>query len=429
MKQLSTTIFIICLCYQLNAQNLQPQLNVIRQTINAEKYIGKNFELKASIKCKTISNNSGVWLFAVCEDKKGNKKTKDFIYSEMAAKDNWRTYICKGVIKPDAYLFKFGNFIQNRCIAFVDDFKLLIDGKEIPIKDFSLEDDSTLTKKNWEFSLLAENTTAFISTEKYVTGKKALKIDASKVFHKNEIGDNDSIGRYVNVNGINIYYEEYGSGEPLLLLHGNSESIAGFTMQIPELSKNFKVIAVDTRGQGKSGDDGKLYTYDLFAEDMNALLNELKLDSVNVLGWSDGGNTGLIMAIKYPKKVKRLLTIGANIFIDKTAVEKIVFKEMDKLDAQLKYDSTDFGLNQKRLLNLLRTEPKMTFNNLNNITCPVLVMAGEKDLISKAHTEGIAQNIKKSKLMIVKNETHEFPRENATKFNQLVLNWFDLNSK
>ena len=151
-------------------------------------------------------------------------------------------------------------------------------------------------------------------------GKQSFLVDGSHFVPADTYGNNAHTGKYAIVNGIKIYYEEYGKGEPLLLLHGNSCSISLFEKQIPELAKHFHVIAVDTRGQGKSGEDGKRYTYDLFADDMNALLDHMKLDSVNILGWSDGGNTGLIMAMKYPSKVKRLVTMGANVFIDKTVV-------------------------------------------------------------------------------------------------------------
>src|SRR6185436_1102382 len=137
-------------------------------------------------------------------------------------------------------------------------------------------------------------------------------------------GNNSSTGKYAEVNHIRIYYEVYGKGEPLLLLHGNSSSISTFDKQIPEFSKHFMVIAVDSRGQGKSSEDGKPYTYDLFADDMNALLDHLKLENVNIVGWSDGGNTGLIMAMKYPSKVKKLVTMGANVFINNEVVEKWV---------------------------------------------------------------------------------------------------------
>ena len=82
--------------------------------------------------------------------------------------------------------------------------------------------------------------------------------------------------------------------------------------QIPELSKHFKVIAVDSRAQGRSTDSDKEITYALMASDMNELIDKLKLGSVYVVGWSDGGNIGLELAFAHPEKVKKLVTFGAN---------------------------------------------------------------------------------------------------------------------
>jgi pimeloyl-ACP methyl ester carboxylesterase len=182
---------------------------------------------------------------------------------------------------------------------------------------------------------------------------------------------------------------------------------------------------VDTRGQGKSGEDGKTYTYDLFAEDMNALLDHLHLDSVNILGWSDGGNTGLIMAMKYPSKVKRLVTMGANVFIDNTVVDKSVFKELNRqMKKELKGDTSAWGQNRKRLITLLLTEPKHSFEELKNIKCLVLVVAGEKDIIKEEHTKAIAAGIPNSTLLIAHGETHYFPSENPKVFNAAVIDFF-----
>ena len=119
-------------------------------------------------------------------------------------------------------------------------------------------------------------------------------------------GSNEQAGKYADVNGIKVYYEIYGAGEPLLLLHGQGGSIQTFLLQIPELSKHFKVIAVDSRAQGKSTDSDKEITYALMASDMSALMDKLNLTSAHVVGWSDGGNTGLIMAVKYPAYVNIL---------------------------------------------------------------------------------------------------------------------------
>ena len=208
-----------------------------------------------------------------------------------------------------------------------------------------------------------------------------------------------------------------------MLLHGNSQSIEAFTHQISEFSKYYRVIAVDTRGQGKSTENGKTYRYDLFAEDMNALLDHLSLDSLNVVGWSDGGNTGLIMAMKYPQKVKRLLTMGANIFIDTTVVSKSV---MDEIRKQIDTDNSNSSYqvkNHVRLMNMLLTEPTYKFDDLKLIKIPVLVVAGENDIIKEEHTRQIAEHIPKGKLLIESEATHYFPSENPKRFNAIVLDF------
>ena len=116
---------------------------------------------------------------------------------------------------------------------------------------------------------------------------------------------------------------------------------------------------------------------------MNALLDHLHLDSVNILGWSDGGNTGLVMAMKYPKKVKKLITMGAVIFIDNTVVDKSLFKSWDKEKKELADDASSDAPGRIRRIDLLLTEPKHTFEELQAISCPVLVVAGEKDVVKE----------------------------------------------
>jgi pimeloyl-ACP methyl ester carboxylesterase len=127
-----------------------------------------------------------------------------------------------------------------------------------------------------------------------------------------DYGSNSKIGKYVDVNDIRIYYEIYGEGDPLLLLHGNSGSIESFIYQIPELSKHFKVIAVDSRAQGRTSDSDQEITYALMASDMSELIDKLNLGKVDVVGWSDGGNIGLELAYAHPEKVLKVVTFGAN---------------------------------------------------------------------------------------------------------------------
>jgi predicted alpha/beta-fold hydrolase len=140
-------------------------------------------------------------------------------------------------------------------------------------------------------------------------------------------GHDREAGHYVSANGVKLYYETYGQGPPLLLLHGNGEDIGSFRNQIGAFAREYRVIAVDSRDQGQSAATRGKLTYDLLADDMRALLDSLRLPAAHIVGWSDGGNTGLSMAVRYPTRVKSLVTMGANLYVDTTAVEAKMLKE------------------------------------------------------------------------------------------------------
>lgn len=395
------------------------------KVVKATDYAGKKFKVEAAVKVQVIDSTAEAELWVRVD--KTNKKM-GFFYNMMdkpIRSNSWAVYTINGKIDKDAANLVLGGLFARQGIFYFDQFRLWVETtkghfEEIPLPNGDFEEDTLQNwnyfKKNSSFKIAQTNDTAF-------HGNKSIKVDGSAFKAEPEFGANENVGKYASVNGINIYYESYGAGEPLLLLHGNSQSIISFKAQIPQLSKKYRVIAVDTRGQGKSGDDGKTYTYDLFAADMNALLDYLHINSAHIVGWSDGGNTGLIMAMKYPAKVKKLVTMGANIFIDKTVVEKLVFKEIDHLFRELKNDTTSWGKNRIRLLNMLLTEPRYSFDELKAVHCPVLVMAGEKDLIKPVHTKQIAEHIPGSTLLIAPKETHYYPAENAASFNKAVLDF------
>src|SRR3954470_21902296 len=148
---------------------------------------------------------------------------------------------------------------------------------------------------------------------------------SSSVIDSTLFGNNERVGKYVNTRGFNMYYETYGSGEPLLIIHANSGSINNFSGQIPFFAKSYKVIVVDSRAQGKSVDDNDSLSYEMMADDFNALLDTLHIDSCYVIGWSDGGINGLLLAIRHPDKVKKLAISGANLWPDTTAVEPFLY--------------------------------------------------------------------------------------------------------
>lgn len=264
------------------------------------------------------------------------------------------------------------------------------------------------------------------TSDRFVSGNKSLLIDNTTI-KSNAFGSNDAAGNFVSVNGIKLYYETYGSGKPLILLHGNSESIASFEKQIPDFSKVYKVIAIDTRGQGNSSSNSTKFTYELFAEDVNALMEQLNVKNANILGWSDGGNIGLLLAMKHPDKVIKLATMGANLYNNKESVPEEINIILKNQIAELKKSGTPETDNQIRLKTLLLTEPNIDSRNLASITCPVLIMAGEKDIIKEAHTKLIAAAIQKSQLKIFEKADHDAPKTIPEEFNSAVLRFFERN--
>jgi len=247
--------------------------------------------------------------------------------------------------------------------------------------------------------------------------------------HDVPYGHNSSVGKYAEVNGIKLYYEIYGEGEPLVLIHGNGDSIAGLTAQIEFFSKKYKVIVADSRGHGKSDLGTDQLTYPQMMGDWNELLNQLNVKKANIFGWSDGGILGLLLAINHPDKISKLAVMGANLRSDNSAVQAWVRpilaeanKRVDEMIAQK--DTSDNWTAQKQMLTLLNTQPNIAVTRLHQIKTPVLVIAGDRDVIREEHTIEIFQNLKNSQLAILPGNTHFAPVNDPVRFNQLLNDFF-----
>ena len=215
----------------------------------------------------------------------------------------------------------------------------------------------------------------------------------------NLYGNNPKVGKYFDYRGFKMYYETYGSGEPLLIIHGNGGSINDFTNQIPFFSKNYKVILADSRAQGKSLDPSDSLSYEMMSDDLNALLDHLHLKSCYVIGWSDGGINGLLLAIRHPDKVKKLAITGANLTPDESAVDPYIYKWAKSLNDSInKLPLTAENKTDRKLFHLLAKEPHISRKDLQKIECPVLVIGGDHDVIRTEHTLLIAENIPQSYL-------------------------------
>ncbi len=244
------------------------------------------------------------------------------------------------------------------------------------------------------------------------------------VFKNSVYGNNPDAGHYINIRGFKMYYEVYGKGEPMLMIHGNAGSINNLSGQIEYFSKYYQVIIADSRAHGKSTDTSDTLSYKMMADDFNALLDSLQIKSCNVLGWSDGGNNGLLMAIHYPEKIKKLVISGANTEIDSTAIagELVTIDQLGPLYVQ---EQTPETINLIKVTKLLFMLPGITRELLQTIKCPTLVIGGDHDVIIPKHTLYIAENIPNANLWILPNSGHSTLIFHKELFNQTVAEFFN----
>lgn len=218
---------------------------------------------------------------------------------------------------------------------------------------------------------------------------------------------------------IHLHYIEKGRGEPLVLLHGNGESSAYFDMQIEYFSAFRRVIAVDTRGHGKSPRGSRPFTLGQFADDLKEFLDSHGIKRTALLGFSDGGNIALIFAIRYPGYIDRLILNGANLYpagMKLTALLPI-FGAFFLSSIFIRFNP--LAGRRKELLSLMVCEPKIKPSDLSGISIPVLVIAGRRDMIRASHTKKISRLLKNGSPCIIEG-SHFIAAENSAAFNDSV---------
>lgn len=218
---------------------------------------------------------------------------------------------------------------------------------------------------------------------------------------------------YIECNSANIYYEIHGEGETILFLHGNGEDLTYFNPQIDCFKDKYKLVLIDSRGHGKSSFGNKGLNLDLMCDDVFQVLDKLNLDKVNILGFSDGGNIALKMALKDQRKIKTLTLVGANL-----KPEDIVDEEQILINNEYK-DTKDYKT--KKILELMINEPNIKTCDLDKIKVKTLVIAGENDAIKEECTRKIANSIKNSKLEIIKGADHFLSSNMPEVFNNIYL--------
>ena len=218
---------------------------------------------------------------------------------------------------------------------------------------------------------------------------------------------------------IHLHYIEQGQGYPLILLHGNGESCDYFEHQIPYFARSYRVIAIDTRGHGKSPRGNKPFTIKQFAEDLNDFMVEKNIAKAILLGFSDGGNIAMEFALKHPEKVEKLILNGANLFPKGVKplyqwpieVGYRIAKMFSKKSAKAKANA--------EMLGLMVNEPHIDLSELARLTMSIMVIAGTKDMIKESHTRLIYKSLPNAQMNIIEGD-HFVANKNYEAFNRAV---------
>ncbi len=260
---------------------------------------------------------------------------------------------------------------------------------------------------------------------------------SSYAFSQKQIKYGSNNGKYLSIFNTQIYYEEYGKGTPLILLQGGMGSIEDFALCIPELSKHFRVIAPDSPGQGRSAMADSM-SYQLMAAYFSKMIDLLKLDSAYIMGWSDGGNTALLLANSRPDKIKKVVTSGANYTLkgfmpasenaDSIRPEPIAqwaVRNKNWIDNYMKVLPRDWK-------KLYRDVQKMWFQKiyfpasvLEGIKIPVMIVIGDKDFTTLEHGSEMHHLIKGSQFCVLPNTTHAVFKEKPDLINKIAIEFFE----
>jgi pimeloyl-ACP methyl ester carboxylesterase len=236
---------------------------------------------------------------------------------------------------------------------------------------------------------------------------------------------------YAKVNGVKIYYAIYGSGDPLILLHGGLGNTDYWGSQIGPFSVKYRVITIASRGHGRSTRDNHPYSYHLMASDVLAVMDHLLIQKASIVGWSDGGNIGLDIAIHNPDRLVKLFAFGANFnpsgvkpTVETDATFGAYVKRAEADYVRLSKTPQQFNDFVTQISEMWAKQPNFSEKQLKSIPVPVAVADGEYDeAIKPEHTKKMASLIPGSTLIILPKLSHFAMWQDPKAFNTAVLNY------
>ena len=234
---------------------------------------------------------------------------------------------------------------------------------------------------------------------------------------------------YVEHDNVPIWYAAYGSGAPVILLHGGLGNSGNWGYQVPALVENgYHAVVIDSRGHGRSTRDARPYSYELMASDVLAVMDTLQIDKAALVGWSDGACTALILADKVPIRAAGVFFFACNMDpsgtkeFQMTPIIQRCFNRHVKDYQQLSATPDQFDEFSEAVGLMQRTQPNYSANDLAQIRVPVAIVQSEFDeFIKREHAEYLAQNIPNAEFVHLPGVSHFAPLQRPDQFNRAVL--------
>lgn len=242
-------------------------------------------------------------------------------------------------------------------------------------------------------------------------------------------------GAYADIDGVRLYHEIHGAGDPVLLMIGGLDTIESLYHVAARLSCHYRVIMPEWRGHGRTPDTPGPFSYRQHASDMASLLHQLGIPEAHCVGYSDGAIVALFMALHVPRKVRTIVSISGNYHrsglssrfaATMRALTAESFREHNRETVDLYVRVSPDGAGHFPLLfqkvkRLWLTQPTLTRKDLARIAAPVLVMAGDKDLISPFHTVNLFRSLPRAELSVIPAATHALTSESPEEVNRAIL--------
>jgi pimeloyl-ACP methyl ester carboxylesterase len=234
---------------------------------------------------------------------------------------------------------------------------------------------------------------------------------------------------YVDHDGARIWYTTYGSGSPVILLHGGLGHSGNWGYQVPALvSSGHRAVLIDSRGHGRSTRDSRPYMYELMASDVLAVMDSLQLEKAALVGWSDGACIALILAMQAPARVAGVFYFACN--MDPSGVREIApspildrcFSRHAKDYARLSATPDQFNAFVAAVTQMMKTQPNYFAHDFAGISVPVEIVQSEhEEFIKLEHSEYLARSIPGAELILLPGVSHFAPLQRPEQFNSVVL--------